>query len=70
MIVATLVILTGFQAGADALSDFEKTVEHHTTSRSGASIHYATAGSGDPILFVHGFPDHWLTWWRQMDALS
>lgn len=70
MIVAMLVLLTGFQAGADALSDFENTVEHHTTSRSGASIHYAMTGSGDPVLFVHGFPDHWLTWWRQMDALS
>jgi pimeloyl-ACP methyl ester carboxylesterase len=34
-------------------------------------MHYVTAGSGDPILFLHGFPDatieriadatHWLT---------
>jgi pimeloyl-ACP methyl ester carboxylesterase len=27
-------------------------------------------GRGPVILLIHGFPDHWLTWWQQMAELS
>lgn len=27
----------------------------------GTRIHYVSAGEGDPILFVHGFPSYWFT---------
>ena len=33
-------------------------------------IHYREMGSGPLIVFIHGFPDIWYTWRRQMSALS
>jgi pimeloyl-ACP methyl ester carboxylesterase len=33
-------------------------------------IHYASLGSGPLVVMVHGFPDFWYTWRRQMEALS
>ncbi len=53
-----------------AISEVEAKVTHNTTGASGVDIHYVTAGEGEPILFIHGFPDHWLTWWHQIQALS
>ncbi|UVK52970.1 alpha/beta hydrolase [Mesorhizobium sp. AR02] len=32
-------------------------------------MHYTAAGSGPPIVFLHGFPDHGMGWRRQMQAL-
>lgn len=53
-----------------ALSTFEAKVSHHQAKNGDVSIHYASIGIGSLVVFIHGFPDHWLTWWRQMDALS
>jgi len=52
------------------LAAFEAKVRHHHTDNKGTKIHYASAGEGPLVVFIHGFPDHWLTWWQQMDALS
>lgn len=52
-----------------ALAEFEESVEHHFASNNGVRIHYAATGAGPLLLFIHGFPDHWLTWWRQMADL-
>ncbi|WP_310620565.1 alpha/beta fold hydrolase [Flexibacterium corallicola] len=52
------------------LDQFEAKVDHHFAKGDGTSIHYASLGDGPLIVFLHGFPDHWLTWWKQMDALS
>ncbi|KUP94188.1 alpha/beta fold hydrolase [Tritonibacter horizontis] len=70
LVAATTVLVMGQQSHADALSTFEDSVTHHSVSTSGVRIHYAEKGEGDTVLFLHGFPDHWLTWWRQMEALS
>ncbi|XUU60810.1 alpha/beta fold hydrolase [Erythrobacter sp. HA6-11] len=32
-------------------------------------IHYVEAGSGPPIVMVHGFPSFWFVWFDQMAAL-
>lgn len=37
---------------------------------NGIDIHYADTGSGPPIVFLHGFPDFWYSWRKQMPALS
>lgn len=61
-------------ARADALDAFEAKVTHHQVQNGDVQLHYATSGAGAetgaPVLFLHGFPDHWLTWWRQMEALD
>lgn len=52
-----------------ALAEFEQSVEHHFAANDGVRIHYAAAGAGPLLVFIHGFPDHWLAWWRQMADL-
>ena len=36
---------------------------------SGVSLHVADSGTGPTVLFVHGFPDTWRGWRRQMEAV-
>lgn len=33
-------------------------------------LHYVEAGDGPLILFVHGFPSFWFSWFDQMEALK
>jgi pimeloyl-ACP methyl ester carboxylesterase len=37
---------------------------------NGMRLHYASAGAGPLILFVHGFPEFWYEWKGQLDAFS
>jgi pimeloyl-ACP methyl ester carboxylesterase len=37
---------------------------------NGIKIHYATMGSGPLVVMVHGFPDYWYTWRKQMAGLA
>lgn len=45
-------------------------VDHRFADSDGVNIHYAVAGSGPLIVFVHGFPDFWYSWKDQMEGLS
>lgn len=45
-------------------------VEHRYADSSGVRIHYATLGEGPLVVMIHGFPDFWYTWRKQMDALA
>ena len=36
----------------------------------GNQIHYVTAGQGEPIVFLHGFPSYWFTMFGLMDAFA
>ncbi|HUP25518.1 MAG TPA: alpha/beta hydrolase [Thermoanaerobaculia bacterium] len=45
-------------------------VQHGTADSNGVKIHYASLGSGPPVVFIHGFPDFWYSWRHQMAALA
>ena len=45
-------------------------MQHHTVTASGASFHLVTAGSGPPLLLLHGWPEFWLTWEPLMQRLA
>lgn len=45
-------------------------MEHLTVSANGARFHVARAGSGPALLFLHGWPEFWLTWEEVMARLS
>jgi pimeloyl-ACP methyl ester carboxylesterase len=45
-------------------------VEHHDADSDGVKIHYVALGKGPLIVMIHGFPDFWYTWRKQMDALN
>ncbi|MEO0467140.1 MAG: alpha/beta hydrolase [Pseudomonadota bacterium] len=36
----------------------------------GQRIHYVTAGEGEPIIFVHGFPSYWFTMFGLMEEFK
>ncbi len=44
-------------------------IEHRQLDANNVSLHVADAGTGPAVLFVHGFPDTWRGWRRQMDAV-
>ncbi|WP_296744117.1 alpha/beta hydrolase [Mesorhizobium sp.] len=43
--------------------------ESRFASNGNVKLHYIAAGSGPPIVFLHGFPDHGLGWRNQIEAL-
>lgn len=45
-------------------------VEHKHAENDGVRIHYAATGTGPLVVFVHGFPDCWITWRHQMEGLK
>lgn len=51
------------------MKDIWDQVEHGYADNNGTRIHYVTLGEGEPIVFVHGFPDFWYSWRHQMAAL-
>ena len=67
-ITLAAVLATTFAAANDA--DIFDAVEHHYADNNGVKLHYVTLGQGDPILFVHGFPDVWFSWAHQMNGLK
>ncbi|HEY2780734.1 MAG TPA: alpha/beta hydrolase [Steroidobacteraceae bacterium] len=54
----------------NAPKDIWDRVEHHNADSSGVKIHYVAIGKGPLVVMIHGFPDFWYTWRKQMDALS
>lgn len=37
-------------------------VEHEFVNAGGLRTHVATAGDGPPVVFLHGWPQHWYLW--------
>jgi pimeloyl-ACP methyl ester carboxylesterase len=48
------------------------TVQHHNAQVNGIRLHYVTDGVGQPMIFLHGFPDFWYLWkvYNHMHAYS
>ena len=44
-------------------------IEHRQVEANAITLHVAEAGTGPAVLFVHGFPDTWRGWRRQMEAV-
>ncbi len=45
-------------------------VEHHYAELDDVLLHYVTAGSGPPLVLIHGWPQTWFEWRRIMPALA
>lgn len=47
-------------------------VEHHWVDVGGLRLHYAAAGpaDGEPVVLVHGWPQHWYAWRRVIPLLQ
>jgi pimeloyl-ACP methyl ester carboxylesterase len=51
-------------------ADPDDVIEHLTIKANGASFHLARAGTGAPLLLLHGWPEFWLTWRPVMTRLA
>jgi pimeloyl-ACP methyl ester carboxylesterase len=45
-------------------------VTHRTVPARGVRFHVAEAGAGDPVVLVHGWPQHWWTWRHVVPLLA
>lgn len=45
-------------------------VEHRFAEVGGLRLHYAEAGQGEPVVLLHGWPQHWYAWHRQIPRLA
>ncbi len=67
---AAFLIATLGSAGAVAAADIDDRVTHGYANSNGVKIHYASLGSGPLVVMIHGFPDYWYTWQKQMEGLA
>ena len=44
----------------------QPSITHETADVNGVTLHYAKAGSGRLMLFLHGFPEFWYAWKDQL----
>lgn len=72
MLLRRMLVLLSLTLSAVSLraSDFESRVKDGYADSNGVKIHYATIGSGPLVVMIHGFPDYWYTWRKQMEGLS
>jgi pimeloyl-ACP methyl ester carboxylesterase len=49
-----------------SLEDFE----HHRFTNSAVGLHAVSIGEGQPVILIHGFPQHWWMWRGTMQALA
>jgi epoxide hydrolase 4 len=63
-------LLLSWALGSARAADFESRVKEGYADSNGVKIHYASIGSGPLIVMIHGFPDYWYTWRKQMEGLS
>jgi pimeloyl-ACP methyl ester carboxylesterase len=44
-------------------------IEHHVAKIDGTRFHYVTAGSGDSVLLLPGWPESWIAWRKVLPLL-
>jgi len=64
------VVFTLLTIAATARADGDDTGKHGFVTNGDVKIHYVTAGKGPLVVMLHGFPDYWYTWRKQIPALA
>lgn len=45
-------------------------IQHNYIKVNGIRLHYVEAGEGQPLILLHGFPEFWYSWRKQIPALA
>ena len=45
-------------------------VTHRTVQVGDLAVHFAEAGAGEPLVLLHGWPQHWYCWHRVVPLLA
>lgn len=48
----------------------EPEIQHERVRGDGVELHVARAGRGKPVVLLHGFPEDWRSWRRQIGPLA
>jgi pimeloyl-ACP methyl ester carboxylesterase len=56
-----------YVAGQNASSADQ--IEHHIAKIDGTRFHYVTAGTGEPVLLIPGWPESWIAWRKVLPLL-
>jgi epoxide hydrolase 4 len=48
----------------------ENLITSQYISTNGIRLHCVSAGQGEPIILLHGFPEHWYSWRHQIPMLA
>ncbi len=64
------ILLLSLLVACATAADIDTQVEHGYADSNGVKIHYAALGKGPLIVMIHGFPDFWYSWRRQMPELA
>jgi pimeloyl-ACP methyl ester carboxylesterase len=68
VLVGAALVLAGFVIGAFAQANAP--IAHSYADVNGVRLHYARAGSGPLMVFLHGFPEFWYEWKYQLAEFS
>ena len=69
MLIKTLAaVAAGTVLATSALAQSAKE-EHHIAKIDGTRFHYVTAGTGDPVLLIPGWPESWIAWRKVLPLL-
>ncbi len=52
------------------MSQVERDITHHEADLGDVQLHYVTAGSGDPVVLIHGWPKTWFEWRHVIPILA
>lgn len=65
------VVATGAMLATSALAQSAKEVQfsHHVAKIEGTRLHYVTAGAGDAVLLLPGWPETWFAWRKVVPLL-
>ncbi len=76
-LVAACLVLTSLSIQANAATRPQKStqgkkamIKHEYAEVNGVRLHYATAGTGKLVMFVHGFPEFWYEWKNQLEEFG
>lgn len=59
--------MENYSARGSILEEIE--LRHERITGDGVDLHVVTAGGGPPVILLHGFPENWRSWHRQIPAL-
>ena len=65
-VAAATVLATSVLAQSATSAD---RIEHHIAKIDGTRFHYVTAGTGDPVLLIPGWPESWIAWRKVLPLL-
>src|SRR5271157_1831334 len=72
MLIKTLAAAAAIVLATSALAQTATSadqIEHQTVKIHGARFHYVTAGTGDPVLLIPGWPESWIAWRKVLPLL-